>query len=380
MPIASVNTHRLRGWLLRLLLLAIALCAAPPLQAQDCRGSSRKGDGADVQCHIDKILAKHEALIGTMKGKLGSCVGANCGMLQKHLEKVESGQKRAKEQHGRMQADDYEKVNSRKKAKCKGPNCYETPGDFEISDDLETGTGAELVDQLNEIGEGLDKTNALLSEPVASPTALRSLTASAATVPVYDYTKDPDYPAWLHIADNPKALIPAAFGVTVAATVAEGVRRVTKNICQQDILGFNASLACIVTATIAAALDSTAVLLNFNLADATAWDTHGAYLRAANLNDTLITVDGNVSGVGAQVGAAQTALVALGGRFLQLQEELLAMNQRLIVFQNQIIQLLLTPEGQRAVPSSILTCDGSTTACPAVALSCSPTTGLCSFK
>lgn len=382
-----VSDFHTRPLLLLGAVVALALCSASPSSAQACQGSAKKGDGADIQCRIDQVLEKHDALIGTMKQKLGTCQGPNCDTLSKHFAKVEAAQGRAKRQHGRMKPTDYEDVNSRKKAKCLATNgnCYETPTDLEISDELETGAGEEVVAQLDEIGAGLDRTNELLSQPDATLPGAPALFAAAATAPMtfpplYDYTKDGDYPAWLHISDNPKALIPTAFAMTIAAQVSEGVRRVTKNICQQDILGFNASLACLVTSLMAAAFDSTSVLLNYNLADATAWDIHGAYLRAGNLNENLVSVHGTVASVGGQVDAAQAALARLGGKFAQLQADLLATNQRLLVFQNQVIQLLLTPDGLRSVPAAILSCDGSTTECPPPSIQCSPTTGLCTFK
>lgn len=380
------------GWFCGAVLVATLLSSVPSYaQKAECAAGKKRGDGADIQCRMDAILAKHDALIGKVKGKLDSCRGPNCDLMQEHLKKVQAAQQRAKTQHGRVKQTEYDELNTTTKAKCKGgKNCFTTPEDVVVEEEPDNGQGADLADQLDDIGEGLDKSAELLDAPAGSPQALAALQAFASPAsgfqPLYDYTADPDYPAWLHVGDNPKAIIPAAFAITIAAGIAEGIDRVASNFCQQDIFGFNGSVVCSVFSVLAVALETTATLLNFNMSDATAWDAHGAYLRAKNLNDNLETVNGSVANVGSSVatvgesvGETKAAVDAVQGQVKQVATKLDELGDVLTAvraLQNQLIQLLLNPEGRRSVPASVLTCNGST--CPPVVLTCSG--GVCSFN
>src|SRR5262249_5235663 len=139
--------------------------------------------------------------------------------------------------------------------------------------DADPGVGQDLADQLDEIGSGLDKTNAVVSEPTPFTPSHR-LTASFTSL--YDFTTDPDYPTWLHTGDDPKAIIAATFAARLAAGVAEGIRIVAEDACNQVLVvlgeGGNVSAACVPFSVLTSALNSTAELLEFNLNDSAEWD------------------------------------------------------------------------------------------------------------
>lgn len=368
------------------LLAAFLLCSPAPASAQaaECGTRGKRGDGADIQCRLDAVLAKHQAVIGTMKDKLNRCAGSNCEIMQDHLKKIESAQSRAKGQHGRFAAEDFEDLNTTRKSRCKSKNCIETPTDLDVGPETDTGLGPDLADQLDEIGQDLEMTTVMLSEAPTSPAAFAAR-FSASALPagfqaLYDFKNDPDYPAWLHVADNTQALIPASFAMTFAAQALNKTSSVMENGCQQDIFGTNTSVICLIIDIVAVALDGTAKLLAYNLGDATAWDAKGAYMRAANISHNLGVVDGKVATVSAAVGDTQVLVNNLAAKADEVSKQMVAARQRLIAAQNQIIQLLLTPEGRRSVSAGMLTCDGIKVPCPQVSISCSPTTGLCTYR
>jgi hypothetical protein len=145
---------------------------------------------------------------------------------------------------------------------------------------------------------------------------------------------------------------------------------------------------CAITAIIAVALDGTATLLNFNMSDATAWDAHGAYLRAADLNHNLGVVNAGVSTVSAQVGDTAQVVAVLQNQVTALEKSLSAFRQQMEqqlgaarAMQTHLLQLLLLPEGQRAIPAALLTCTGAPgNLCPVAPINCSDKTGLCGFN
>lgn len=368
-----------------LTVLAPGLAAGQPTQDACAATRGKKGDGADIQCRVNAVLAKHDAVIGKIKDRLASCTGKNCGLMQEHVEKMASAQSRAKAQHGRFKADDYEDLNTTRKARCRGKkNCLASPAELEVGPETDTGIGEDIVDQLAEIGEDLESTDELLDDAANAPAAAAMMAAAAAAAPaefrpLYEYGNDPDYPKWLHVADNTKALIPASFALTFAAQAALKSSSVLENACQQDIFGTNTSVICLILDVVAVALDATAKLLAYNLSDATAWDAKGAYMRAADLNHNLGVVGGKVTEVGASVGNVQSAVAEIEGRADVVGQQLSAVRRRVIVAQNQIIQLLLTQEGRRSVAAAILTCDGITQMCPDVNVSCN-SAGACTFR
>lgn len=379
-----------------LALAGFVLLSGAHAQAQG-QGQGKKGDGDDLKLRVDRILEKHDVLLGTVKSKFEARCQSNdrnCDVMRKTLDRAEKAQVRAKSQQRRMRGEDYGGLRSIKRAKCNG-KCSETNevAIEEPNTQDEEAFGAEMADELAEIEDGLDQTNALLADD-AQAQAFRSFAAFSATSStagfqsLYDYLDDPDYPKWLHIADNPKAIIPSAFAITIAAKVAAGIHGVATNFCQQDILGFNGSAVCSITAVIAVALDGTATLLNFNMSDATAWDAKGAYMRAADLNHNLGVVNAGVSTVAVTVGDTATAVAVLQSHVTELQKSLSALKQQMEqqsaaarAVQSHLIQMLLLPEGRRTVPATILTCTGAPDdLCPVAPVSCSDSTGLCGFN
>ncbi|HKF20860.1 MAG TPA: hypothetical protein VKE93_04785 [Candidatus Angelobacter sp.] len=375
--------------------------------------SGARGDGNDLQCRITTLLNKHQNLLQALQGKLANCGSdPHCNQILDHINKASSANARAQKANGRTTGkdgtSDYSNLNNIRKAKCTGKNSDCASGNGTITGgDSDPTVGQDLADQLDDAADGLDKaTTALSSTSTPSQAQLAPGAVSATFVNLYDYTTDKDYPSGLHLGNpDPKATIGAKFAALLAAQVVEATRDAMQDACLQDLVvlgtGGNSSVGCIPLMIIARALDATHEILEFIDNDTTAWEVHGAYLRADNLNKNLGVVDGDIGTVQAAVGNAQTTLNNLTAAVAQLQSQLTTVqneldtrinkvqgeiDQRLIVSrtdENQLLQLLLVPDGQRSIPASLLSCtgDGSTSMpCPPIAISCSATTGQCSFN
>ena len=312
-------------------------------------------------------LNKHQDLLFKLEAKLGSCSGKHCDLIQQHLDRAKAAQQRATKAKGRASKEDFGDLNTVRKIKCKKDCNTGTPETTGGESNPEI--GVEIADQLDEVAAGLDSTNQILSEPAP----LRSFFRGAPSTPdasLYDYTQDPNYPTWLHtITVDPQADVGVRFAAQLAAGIAETVNAVSEKACNQVVVaagfGGNGSVACTVLAVIFHALKATSDLLQFVGDDTQGWEVHGAYVRAADIHT-------HVNQLQASVGDTATQLQNLQNQVTALKYQLNASK----AIQEQIIQLLLVPEGKRTVNPSVLTCTGNND-CPKV-LAC-PGSG-CSFN
>lgn len=382
------------------LLVLMVLSSAAPLHAQNTStdscpvggapSSGARGDGNDIQCRINNILSRHQTLITNLQTKLNNCNKSapnnHCDLIQDHLNRAQAAQNRATRANGRLKGSDYSDLNTVRKAKCTGKNTDCASGNGTVTGgDTDSGVGSDLADQLDDASTGLDKANGLLSGP--PPSSPANIASASTFEALYDYTTDPDYPAWLHVGDDPKATIPTTFALKMAAGVAEGVEVIAEDACKQEAVvlgeGGNTSLACMALSIAAVALKSSAELVEFVDADTAAWDAHGAYKRAENINNNLGQVQSAVGNTQTQITNLQNQVTALQN---QLQTLANTINEKFFVVndtQKQLLQLLLVPDGQRTIPASLLSCTGDKSTpnpCPPVGLSCSSATGQCSFN
>jgi len=90
-----------------------------------------------------------------------------------------------------------------------------------------------------------------------------------------------------------------------------------------------------------------------------------------------------ISQLQAQITQLQNSVDLLKTQLSKVENNL---SQKLFVnndMSRQIIQLLLSPDGNRQVPASLLTCTGDSSTgspCPSIPVTCSNTTGVCSFS
>lgn len=400
-------------------LAATAFFSWAPLHAQSTLcpsggqpNSGTRGDGDDIQCRVGNLLAKQQTLINTLQTKLSTCdtskTGNHCDLLQDHLTRIQAGQSRAMHANGRLKGSDFSDLNAIRKTKCMGKSTDCASGNTGMGGatitggETDPGVGTDLADQLDDLGHGVDKLNEIMSTPSA-PMPLSSVSVkSPGFVDLYDFTTDPQYPHFLHLIQNPKADIVATFTAYIAAGVAEGARTIVEDACNQVVValgeGGNVRAGCLPFSITAVVLDKIAELLEFTDNDTAAWDAHGAYERAENLNENLSKVDDDVSAVQGSVGDTTTLINNLQDKVNALQSNVTALQiqvanlgntlgEKLFVTsrkQQQILQFLLEPDGGRSMPSTLLTCTGDgnngTTACPPVTISCSQKTGQCSYS
>jgi len=191
--------------------------------------------------------------------------------------------------------------------------------------------------------------------------------------------------------------------------IADSVRELAQDACKQDVLGENASTACIIVDIVwivAKAVDDglhfcdddlTGNVIDTNYArlddihsdlysTTASLDTHLTSANTdidtniGNLNTHLTTantdIDAKIAALDSHTAAQFTTLTTLIGN---LSAQLTNATNQLVAGERQIMKLDLTPDGQRQLVPAILTCDGSSgNACPNVLNKC-PAAG-CSWN
>lgn len=394
--------------------LAAFFCCSIPTSAQtgmteSCPSNGMpsngtRGDGDDIQCRINNVLNSNQNLVTTLQNKLSSCSGAHCDLIMDRLKRAEAGQNRAMKANGRMKGSDYADLNVIRKEKCMGKksDCAAGNGTY-TGADADPTVGADVADQLDSVSNALDKANTTMQSDSenAAPRLAVLTNAQSNFKELYDYKADPDYPAWLHSGEpDPQALAGTTYALLLASEAADELHDVSEDACKETVVavgeGGNTSLACMVLTIAARTIEAEHQLFDFIDANTTGWEAHGAYERAADLNDNLGKVDSDVAAVGVAQGNTELEISQLEGQVTLLQNSVNALKTQLSQVENnlsqklfvttdmdkQIMQLLLVPAGNRNVPASLLTCTGdgsSSTPCPTTDLNCS-TSGVCSFN
>ena len=399
------------------LLLAISLWSGNPVYAQSgmsqscpsggMPSSGTRGDGNDIQCRINNVLTSNQNLLNTMKSKASSCVGAHCDMVMDHLNRAQKAADHGMRANGRMKGSDYADLNTLRKVKCTGKNSDCASGNgVNSGGDSDPTVGSDMADQLDEATNALDKANQMMqSDPSpADPPQGSVMTSPPPTFEdLIDFTKAMDYPTWLHTGLLDPSAIPTGvrFASLLAVQANELMREVTEDACLETVValgeGGNTSLACTVVTIAARAQEAPHKVIEFAAGNTMELEVDGAYQREKNLNDNLGQVDKDVAAIGVAAGNTQVAITQLQAQVTQLQSSVDALKTQLSEVENslsqklfvnndmnkQIIQLLLSPDGNRQVPASLLTCTGDSSTgspCPSIPVTCSKTTGVCSFS
>lgn len=387
---ASDRLYRLAQHALHIIILAVSVTVAAPLQAQDCpRDGPGRGDGDDIRCKMEVLLGKNAKLLGTLEAKLSGCTDTNCEKLHDRVTKAKSLHSRAMKAHGRTKAEDYKDWTRKKKKKEQPPPepppeaQQEEPQEDETDFDVEL--GADLADQLDDASDAIDRADGALSTAELSGSSGFStvfFATAADSDPPYEYTQDPSYPTWLHVVPSNTA---AALAMLTAKQFASAATEIAGLGCQQDAFGFNVSTGCVMVVLVSQAVEATSDLINFVIDDTTSWEAHGAYVRSGQAIVRLDGLQTDIDVVTGSLGDAAAAIAALQQQFTleiaglrqlvgNLKLELLEETKVSRAYQRQIMKLLLTPEGKRAIDAGLLTCTGGN--CPEV-LTCSP--GQCTF-
>ena len=201
-------------------------------------------------------------------------------------------------------------------------------------------------------------------------------------------------------------------GVVIAADAirftADAIREFSQDACKEEILGFNASLVCIAVDALWVIADAIDEGIHFCDDDLTAnvidtsynglVDVHNDVVAASteietgitsantdidtkiaiantdidtqitnavsNLNTHLTTVNNDIDTKIANLSSLVTTLIA------NLSSQVGAATQQLTAGEQEIMKLLLTPDGLKVLNLAILTCNGSTQPCPAVLATC----------
>jgi hypothetical protein len=317
--------------------------------------------------------------------------------------RAQNAHDRAVKANGRVKGADYADLNTLRKVKCSGKNsdCAQGNG-ANTGGDTDPTVGSDMADRLDDAANALDETN---NEMQSSQTASTTTAADppATFKALYTIDSDNNFPAGIINAIDEHPLINESvrLGVLGAKLILEDVREGMEHACKQEVVvagvGGNTSVACTPVAIAAVALENLQELVDFAAEVATDWEIHGAYLREDDLNTNLGQVDNDVLSVQASTGNTQAQITQLQAQIMALQVSMNALQTQLanttyILSQKsnvnndmdqQIMKLLLSPDGSRNLPASLLTCTGDSSTsspCPSVPISCSASTGLCSFS
>lgn len=394
------------------MLVALYLCLGAPVYAQtscsvgDAGSNPNRGNGDDIKCRITNVLNSNQNLLNTIRSKASSCVGAHCDLVMDHLNRAQKAADHGVRANARMKGSDYDDLNTLRKVKCTGKNSDCASGNgVNSGGDSDPGIGKDIADHLDEATDALDKANQTMqSDP--SPTGAQSfvMTSPPPTFEdLFDFTKATDYPMWLHTGLLDPSAIPTGvrFASLLAVQANELIKEVSEDACKETVValgeGGNTSLACTVITIAARAQDALHEVIEFAAGNTTELEVDGAYQREKNLNDNLGQVDKDVAAIGVVAGNTQLEIAQLQAQITQLQSSVDALKTQLSQVENnlsqklfvntdmdkQIMKLLLSPDGTRSLPASLLTCTGDSSTgspCPPVAITCSATTGLCSFS
>jgi hypothetical protein len=185
--------------------------------------------------------------------------------------------------------------------------------------------------------------------------------------------------------------------VDIIVFVADTVKDVAQDACKEDILGENASLACIAVDILAVVADAVGEGVHFCDDDLTANVIDTSYVGIADVHSDLFSIgtsldthltnantdidtnlatdtaliDLNIANLSTQVNTdfvSTEALITTDFNALTLQ---ISQGQALLqAYLKQIMKLELTPDGQKVIDPPILTCNGVTTICPNVLANC----------
>ncbi len=395
------------------LLLAISLWSGNPVYAQSgmsqscpsggMPSSGTRGDGNDIQCRLNNLLTSNQNLLHTIKSNASSCVGAHCDMVMDHLNRAQKTVDHGMRANGRMKGSDYDDLNTLRKVKCTGKNSDCASGNgVNTGGESDPGIGQDTADHLDEATDAMNKANTMMSESSDPPAQPFDPSPPSTFETLSSFTGAPGYSpeldsGWFSHVDSAAA----RFALLLADQAAQVVWGVSTDTCRQTAVAFgfggNASIACTVFQLVARAVMATNQVFQFasgNKQGSYGWAT---YDRENQLNDNLGQVDRDVAAVGVAAGNTQLEIAQLQAQITQLQSSVDALKTQLSQVENnlsqklfvnndmnkQIIQLLLSPDGNRQVPASLLTCTGDSSTgspCPSVPVTCSKTTGVCSFN
>jgi uncharacterized protein len=392
------------------LLMALYLCLGAPLYAQTSScpvgqspSSGSRGDGDEIQCRINNVLSRNQTLINTVKNRANNCTGPHCGLLMNTVNRAQNAHDRAVKANGRVKGADYADLNTLRKVKCSGKNsdCAQGNG-TNTGGDTDPTVGSDMADQLDDAANSLDDANnEMQSSQTTSTTTAADPPATFKTL--YTIDSDNNFPAGIINAIDEHPLINEGIRLAIldAYLAVQDFKEIMEHACKQDVVvageGGNTSVACTALAVASVASEMVRDLTDFAAEVATDWEIHGAYLREDDLNTNLGQVDNDVLSVQASTGNTQAQITQLQAQITALQVSINALQTQLanttyILSQKsnvnndmdqQIIKLLLSPDGSRNLPASLLTCTGDSSTsspCPPVPINCSASTGLCSFS
>jgi hypothetical protein len=204
-------------------------------------------------------------------------------------------------------------------------------------------------------------------------------------------------------------------GVFLAADAirftADAIREFSQDACKEEILGFNASLVCIAVDALWVIADAIDEGIHFCDDDLTANVIDTSYNGLVDVHTDLLSVDGDVvaantdidtritnantdidtritntdtdidtritnldthlTNVNTDIDTRITNLSTLVTTLIaNLSSQVGAATQQLTAGEQEIMKLLLTPDGLKVLNLAILSCNGSTQPCPAVLATC----------
>ncbi len=321
--------YRLRAMILALFFVIVF---TPFAQAQNNSGKAMRDKMADIVNHSEMLTNNLSKLC------VGDCENTPAGAkVKQKLESIKQAHTRLKNAHARTTDADYqESVRKRAKHKSDGP-CND---DVQIcsqsqSADLvmaqaqepeyDEGAAADTVNDLTELDNGVVEVNAILENNALAPPD-----------PAIDLPE-----AQFFFPESRRPSPDVTFFAFHISMLAEKVVRIGAHYCQQTAvaLGFggNGSSVCgpmeAVNQLMKAIYEYIAFINNSFLSG----EVKTIFARTKTLYDQANKTSGDVFVVKEKVEA-------MGLKLLQLEQKLLVMEQN----QQRIIELLSTPQGQRA--------------------------------
>lgn len=338
-----------------------ALAIFVPLAcAQSCLND---GSGEAIQCRVGNVLSKNGNLLSTLQQKISSCdsTDAHCALLQRHLQRAQNSQTRAMNAHLHTNADNYNQLTlapqyHRNSNHSGGPSAQSVGGSAADTVDANYdasgvgSTGQTISDSLDDAANALDDANtSVLSLPQPSPPTFTPPGA-------YDFTADPGYPSWLHSTLDEKIKIPLHFGAIIARNALDVAHDVAEHACGETLValgeGGNTKLACVVLSLVHIAAISTVDLFDFADADSTYWNAKAGNMNAQQALKAANQIGSIAAGTSGDVTAIKSELDALSlyvnSTLTPDLNKILANQATILANQATIMQLLATPQGQRA--------------------------------
>ena len=285
-------------------------------------GGGQNDAGNKIKDAIDRVQQKNAAYLEAAKQRY--CSSGPCeGVVKQHFDRATRLQQQGDRLHGKNTADDYKALTQRGVGKQKIKKGQNGADDEIVTEPTYDDSAAdEIVQQLDEVAT---LTEVATASVAMAPTPMVS--ASPSSLPSAPYSFLGSY----------RSDTGVALGLWATKHAAETASSTAQFWCNQDVFGYNVAAGCTVFAVIAETMASLADFDDFANGDIDSAEIRGSYERLEAVWNRVGTVSGQVTNLSGDIEERITALEDMVNTRMNAIE----------AKQNQIIQLLNTPQGQR---------------------------------